>query len=267
MPNPRWLWLRADAISFEELDEYLRTQPEPLIPWYLIAIGTLNDVSDDRLEAVKQSYPLRPTPVKQLNMVYTTPKLSVSENALHLILHAKTEILPNNVKSTGGTVVLLTSPFGRGTQPEHWLPEVTLLRLVAIVEAYMRYHLDTSMSYLVDTSDAVTRTPLSDFEVASTSNWDERHKAFQKYHQFSIKAYPSWQSVWAGIEVRNCMAHGLGKLTARQKMKTGIARQVSIIDVTVASNQMHLAQSTVPKLSDACSALVRSVDQDIKLSR
>jgi hypothetical protein len=48
----------ADAISFEELDEYLRTQPESLIPWYLIAIGTLSDIPDDRLEAVKQSYPL-----------------------------------------------------------------------------------------------------------------------------------------------------------------------------------------------------------------
>jgi hypothetical protein len=54
-------------------------------------------------------------------------------------------------------------------------------------------------------------------------------------------------------------------LTARQKIKTGIAQKVSVIDVTVASNQMHLSQSTIPKLSDACSQLVRSVDQDISM--
>jgi Reverse transcriptase (RNA-dependent DNA polymerase) len=48
----------ANEISFEDLDEYLRTQPESLIPWYLIAIKTLRDVPDDRLAAVKQSYPL-----------------------------------------------------------------------------------------------------------------------------------------------------------------------------------------------------------------
>jgi hypothetical protein len=200
-------------------------------------------------------------------MMYTTPKLSVSENALHLILHAKTEIIPHNVKSTGGHGRIVTSPFERRTQPEHWLPEVTLLRLVAIIEAYIDVVSMYRMSHLVDTSDAVTRMLLSDFEVSSTSTWDDRHKAFERYHEFSIKAYPCWLSVSAGIEVRNCMAHGLGKLTARQKIKTGIARQVSVIDVTVAGNQMHLSQSTVPKLSDACSALVRSVDRDIKLSR
>jgi hypothetical protein len=200
-------------------------------------------------------------------MAYATPRLSVSENALQLILHAKTEIIPHNVKSTGGQGRIVTSPFGRRTQPEHWLPEVTLLRLVAIVEAYIDVVSMHRMSHLLDMSDAITWMLLSDFEMSSTSTWDDRHNAFKRYHEINIKAYPSWPSVSAGIEVRNCMAHGLGKLTARQRIKTEIARHVSVIDVTVASNQMHLSQSTVPKLSDACSALVRSVDRDIKLSR
>lgn len=46
---------RADSISFDELDQYLRTQPEPLVPWYLLAIDGLDSVPADRVEAVRQS--------------------------------------------------------------------------------------------------------------------------------------------------------------------------------------------------------------------
>ena len=49
---------QVNAIDFGLLDEYLRTQPESLIPWYVLGIGSLGDLPSDKLEAVKQSSPL-----------------------------------------------------------------------------------------------------------------------------------------------------------------------------------------------------------------
>jgi hypothetical protein len=46
---------QVDAIEFDELDRYLRTQPEPLVGWYLLALDALSGVSKDRVEAVRQS--------------------------------------------------------------------------------------------------------------------------------------------------------------------------------------------------------------------
>lgn len=46
------------AIEFADLDQFLRTQAEPLVPWYLLAIKALPDVPEDRVQAVLQSSPL-----------------------------------------------------------------------------------------------------------------------------------------------------------------------------------------------------------------
>ena len=107
---------------------------------------------------------------------------------------------------------------------------------------------------------------LADFELSSSANWNERHATFERYHGFALKSEADWQRVAAGIEVRNSLAHGMGQLTAKQRSKASIAKQVSIIDVTVASNRMQLASSTLPKLGEAATSFVRSLDSKIHLT-
>jgi len=160
----------------------------------------------------------------------------------------------------------MSNPFGKSTLPSHWLPEVALLRMVSIVEAYVDVISMHRMDALVSGTDRISRMLLSDFEISSTASWDERHSAFERYHGFGLRSEPHWQQVAAGIEVRNCLAHGLGNLTARQRAKTGIAQKIAVIDVTVASNQMQLSKSTIPKLGEASMAFVRFLDSKVTLT-
>lgn len=48
----------VDGVTFSELDQALRVMPEPLAPWYVLAIKNLQDVTSDQLNAVKSSSPM-----------------------------------------------------------------------------------------------------------------------------------------------------------------------------------------------------------------
>ena len=195
-------------------------------------------------------------------MSSAVPRYAVSEDALRLILHAANEIAltPRDTQAHGRMV---TSSFGRSVAPTQWRPETALLRLVAIVEAYIDVVSMKRMSRVIDASHSLVQMLITDFKVASTANWNERHGAFERYHELNLRTLPTWQLVAAGIEVRNCFSHGLGKLTARQRTKTSLAAQIGKLDVVVASNQMYLAESSVPKLAPACADLVRAIDAKI----
>jgi hypothetical protein len=46
------------GVTFSELDQALRVMPEPLAPWYVLAIRNLQDVTKAELDAVKGSSPM-----------------------------------------------------------------------------------------------------------------------------------------------------------------------------------------------------------------
>jgi len=192
------------------------------------------------------------------------PRYGVSEDALRLILHAKNEIAsaPQGARTQGRVV---SSYSSQGLTPARWLSETAFLRLVSIVEAYVDLISMSRISRTVDLTTPLMPLLVADFEIASTANWEERFKAFERYHGLAIKSLAGWEMVAAGIEVRNCLAHGLGQLTARQRTKTSLAAKVSIVDVAVASNQMHLSATSVTKLADACVNFVQALDSRIAI--
>lgn len=194
-----------------------------------------------------------------------TPKLALSETAATLIRHAVNDILSASVGTVRPGRVLMTAS-GHSTDPRDWLRETALLRMIAVIEAYVDAVSMHRMGKVVDRRQTLVSLLIGDFELASSGTWQERHDSFDRYHGFTLKSRDGWGSISAGIDVRNCLMHGMGTLTAKQRKQTRLASALREIDVSVGSNRMYLSAVTVPKLAKACEAFVAHVDVSISLT-
>lgn len=190
--------------------------------------------------------------------------LALSEAAVALIRHAAVDI-PGATGSSGPTRRILTNAMGVSTDPEIWLRETAVVRLVSVIEAYVDAVSMHRMDTLVDSRESLVSLLLQDFELASSGSWQDRHDAYLYYHAVSLRSLSGWDAVKAGIEVRNCLLHGLGNLTAKQRGQTKLASSVKSIDVAIGANRMHLGLSTVQKVGAGCDRFVRCLDGRMSL--
>ena len=188
--------------------------------------------------------------------------LALSETALTLINHAATDI-PTAVAGYQRPGRVLSSASGHSTDPRDWLRETALLRLISIIEAYVDAVSMQRMGLVVDQRQTLVALLLGDFELASSSSWQDRHDAFARYHGFTLRSRDGWGDISAGIEVRNCLLHGMGALTAKQRSQTKLATAVRTLDVSIGSNRMYLSAATVSKLAGGCKQFVLHVDSSI----
>lgn len=193
-----------------------------------------------------------------------TPRLALTEAAVRLVRHAAVDI-PNQGALARPPGRVLRNALGASTDPGVWLMEAALLRLISIIEAYVDAVSMFRMGLVVDSSQVLVAKMLEDFEVGSSSTWQQRHDSYENYHKFSLRSRAGWGVVSAGIEVRNCLAHGLGNLTAQQRGKTGLPATVAQIGVTVGSNRMHLGGTTISTIGRGCNDFVRDVDSAVDL--
>lgn len=191
------------------------------------------------------------------------PRYDLTEAGLRLIRHAEQYIL--RADSTAATGRLQGGTLPATTDPHQWRAEAALLRIVSVIEAYVDATSIVRMSRLVDRSQPHLLRLLEDFEFNSSSNWKQRKDAFAAYHGFRIPSCRGWQKVEAGIEVRNSLAHGLGRLTARQRGKSGLVKMLSCIDVTVGGGHIHLSATTIPKVAVAAREFLTDIDSRIEI--
>lgn len=193
-----------------------------------------------------------------------TLKLVLSESAVALINHAATDI-----PTTGGghrrPGRVLATASGHSTDPVDWLRETALLRLVSVTEAYVDAVSMHRMGQIIDSRTSLMDLLVNDFELSSSASWQSRHDAYARYHGFSLRSCAGWGDVSAGIEVRNCLMHGMGALTAKQRSQTKLPMIVKNLHVSIGSNRMHLSAATVPKLAVGCRHFIQHVDSSITI--
>jgi hypothetical protein len=141
------------------------------------------------------------------------------------------------------------------------LRELYLFRIVSIVEAYLNVlHMEMLGEKLPPPTKALERM-IVEVEISSSINWSKRQEAFSRYHQVSLASCDGWTRLQAAREVRNSIAHGLGRLTSIQRSQRNLANKVREIDVTVGDGRMYLSESTVLKVETAGRAFLWSVDE------
>ena len=138
------------------------------------------------------------------------------------------------------------------------------LRLVSIVEAYV----DTVSSRLFDRRvvgiDRFYGLLAEAAHGRSTTGWSERKDCFKTYHGFSLTDSSAWQDIDGAIEVRNSIAHGLGRLTRRQTSGSAKAK-IAACGVALRDDELVISQAALGRCLAACVQFVQ--DLDAKLPR
>jgi hypothetical protein len=83
------------------------------------------------------------------------------------------------------------------------------------------------------------------------------------YHQIQISDFPRWVELDAGIEVRNSIAHALGRLTPRQN-KGNAASKISQIGVAIQDGNIEITDSGLRQCRDVCIEFVRYLDEKMQ---
>lgn len=198
----------------------------------------------------------------------STPRFALTDDALRLLLHAERSIAVTKIYPSARSTNSLTSISNRrrlhgSTVDVEWRRETAILRLVSTVEAFIDAASTSQMSRRVEPNGLTIEKLLEDFAKDSSMSWNKRCQTYSRYHGFGLEQCDGWKELNAGIDVRNCLAHGLGGLTPHLRRKKNLHQVVQVLDVSVGGNRMHLTPKTVPLLGDVCRRFVTSVDSKL----
>jgi hypothetical protein len=183
-------------------------------------------------------------------MINLDPSWTLTDDALVLILHAENDT-PENVPTGQALTGMRLGQLGGTRTDELWRRETAVLRLISTVEAYT-----DAASKLFFTKKSLSRPKLP-------FSWPGRIKYYKEEHAIDLKACDGWGEVEAGIDLRNCLAHGLGNLTEVLLSEKFLGKRMDLIDVSVGGNRMHSTVETVPKLASGCRCLVLDIEREL----
>lgn len=134
------------------------------------------------------------------------------------------------------------------------------LRMVSIVEVYVDIVCTTLFQESVPTTHDLIRRLVEDAELRASTTWNERKSAFSVYHKILLGEFRRWSELDAVIEVRNSIAHGLGKLTPRQR-GSNVQSKMSQIGVIVSDGNIAIDEASLRQCRDICIEFVRYLDE------
>jgi hypothetical protein len=100
-------------------------------------------------------------------------------------------------------------------------------------------------------------------ELAATSSWSARHKAFKRHHGVDLRRCAEHHRLEGAVEVRNAIAHGLGRLTTRQLMSSETVKHLSKVDVPIRNGYVALERHHLEDCGDYTRAYLVSVDRSV----
>lgn len=134
------------------------------------------------------------------------------------------------------------------------------LRLVSIVEAYV----DTCSSHLFDSRttgrDAFVRALVEEVREASLRGWEERKAAFKTYHGVTLGECSKWSDIDASREVRNSIAHGLGRLTPRQQ-GSAVRRKMTAVGIAFRGDHVLIDRAALDRCARSSVAFIQDIDR------
>ena len=168
--------------------------------------------------------------------------------------------------------MMRSSEYGVGRVRGHWPSlrssrwklESALVRYVTIVESYV----DALSLHRLTTSPSIpsaTKTNLDSIFKESTRSWSKRETAFRIHHSLDLASCKSFKEFKCATVVRNCIAHGLGKLTMMQIGDSSIVQDCATVDVHVGSGHVYVTESSLRKILKFSEEFVLDLDSRIPL--
>jgi hypothetical protein len=94
-----------------------------------------------------------------------------------------------------------------------------------------------------------------------TDTWEQRIATWRLIHSISIPSSPRYDVLFAFIQARNAIVHGLGSLTRKQlRDRTKSVARLRAARISVSGTQLVLNDSHVEQCADAVRRLIRWLD-------
>jgi hypothetical protein len=138
------------------------------------------------------------------------------------------------------------------------------LRLVSIVEAYVDTCGGQQFNLQTSGRDDFVRTMAAEVVATSVRGWEERKRAFKTYHGVALGDCAKWTDIDAARQVRNSIAHGLGRLTASQQ-NGRTRRKLESMGVALRGNQLIVDAPALDKCVRSAIAFIVDVDRRLKV--
>jgi hypothetical protein len=181
------------------------------------------------------------------------PRHAVTEQAVRSILHTVADLRARPVSARSRGRVATASQIAE---------QGAVLRIVSITEAYLDTLSLQEVTRSVPASPMTTKL-LSTFETSTTTTWRAREQSFKSHHGIDLSKCARWSDLQAAIDVRNSIAHALGRVTAFLRRNNKLAIKVGAIDVTVSDGRMLLSDTTVDMVAALCVEFIYDVDSKV----
>lgn len=118
------------------------------------------------------------------------------------------------------------------------------LRMVSIVEIYV---------------EALLKQLDGERTGRAARGWADVTAALKQRHDVGLHAIAMWDELDACFLVRNAIAHGLGRFTAKQ-IETGVPRKTRVLGVPVRDGMVVITAASLDRCSQICQQFVAALD-------
>jgi len=146
------------------------------------------------------------------------------------------------------------------SDPRDLAVQAGFLRLVSVVEASVDSLAVELTEGNVPRVDEVLRLLMLEKEIVASANWESRRRVFKRHHRVDLRKCPRYSYLEGAIEVRNAIAHRLGRLTTRQAMSVETTHRLRIANVIVVNERVDLTSEHLTECANCSSEFLRSLD-------
>lgn len=135
-----------------------------------------------------------------------------------------------------------------------------VFRMVAIAEGYVDNVSRTLFTDVTVGQTGLFKRLVAEAESHAYDSWRERKDVFSRYHRIPLSECAKWSDIDAAIEIRNSVAHGLGRLTERQRTSSTIST-LSRIGVHVVDDRLIVTTPVAGRCYQSAREFISSLDQ------
>lgn len=138
--------------------------------------------------------------------------------------------------------------------------QIGYLRLVSVVEATVdALAMELTWGSLTNVDEAI-RALVLEKEIAGSASWDSRRRSFKRHHDLDLRKCDRHDDVLAATDVRNSIAHALGRLTARQAASQDTVKRMRSIGVDVIDGWVVVKPDDIARCFDDGRAFLLDLD-------
>ncbi len=189
----------------------------------------------------------------------TNLQRDISEAAVRFVRHTYADYAAGrNRRAPLGRVLVTATALG-SYDALAARQQACYLRLISIVEAYADVLNRVLLGEKLSMTDELVPILVEEIERKSTG-WGDRVGAFKTFHAIRLKKCSSWQRFESGTDVRNTIAHGLGRLTVRQSRNADLPMKLAAIDVYIRDGRLALDEKSLATALSFCLAMIAELD-------